>query len=198
MWNMVCFLRRAIGVPFLGNTKYTLEHSRGKYFPSNASQLKRRHWKRNCFPWVLTCCVRQRVIPQRLTGLKGIPALPSEQLTWNRHHILQEDSSLNPAEQSSGLLQLGHHRLRALKGVSLHSPHTCSLCLWEASSAPCSIKAESVTLGRRPLPGKSLMESGGSKPTPWHPYDAQRPMPLPANPFEHIKSLGWHAQRVTS
>lgn len=64
-----------------------------------------------------------------------MPALPSEQLTWNRHHILEEDSSPNPAEQSSELLQLGRHRLAGLKGVSLHSLHTSSLCLWEASSA---------------------------------------------------------------
>lgn len=198
MWNMVCFPRRAIGVPFLGNTKYTLEHSRGKYFPSNASQLKRKHWKRNCFPWALTFCVRQRVIPQRLTGLKGIPGLPSEQLTWNRRHTLEEDSSLNPAEWSWGLLQLGHHCQSGLKGMSLHSLHTSSLCLWEASSAPRSIKAKSVTLGRRPFPGQSLMESEGSKPTSWHLYDAQRPLPLPANPFEPIKSLDWDAQHVTS
>lgn len=70
----------------------------------------------------------------------GIPALPSEQLTWNRHHILAEDSSLSPAEQSLGLLQLGCHCLGGVKGVSLHSLHTSPFACGRQVQLPVALK----------------------------------------------------------
>lgn len=132
--------------------------------------------------------------PTETCWAQGVPALPSEQLTWNRHHILEEDSSPHPAEQSSGLLQLGHHPLGGLKRSSLHSLHTSALAshisislLVGGKFSSLSIKAQSVTLGRRPLPGQSLMEGEGSNTVA--PIRCSEADALPANPSQHIKSL---------
>lgn len=168
-WSEIwcAFPEEQLECPFFSNTQSTYLSTQG----TSASLQMLPSWKggterKNCFLWALTCCVRQRMIPKRLTGLRYRVAhlISSWRLSviilGAAHNLTTvEESSVLPAAQQS---KKGWFGVRFYASGWIYIP----FAFGRRAASTCNLR--NSMMGGTTLPKWSVTESETSNLTMWH------------------------------
>lgn len=153
MWNMVCFPRRAIGVPFLWQYKVHTWALKGQVLLFKCFPVEKEALKEKLLSVSFDMLFKAKNDPAETYWTQGISVLPSEQLTrWYpgsfQLSLLGATSSLTPTEETS-VPSASYKSLSGWFKVSfftyilyIHLPFAHGMQV----QPPYSIKAEFVTL----------------------------------------------------